>query len=100
MLVMSSPSIVTLPADGLSSVPIMLRRVVFPDPEGPVMTTNSARWSVKLTPRSACTVTLPRRYVFSKFNLDDSGGLQLVSVYERLRAGPEYLPFEDRSRSA
>src|SRR5438093_13557991 len=30
--------ILTVPADGLSRVPIMLRRVVFPDPEGPVTT--------------------------------------------------------------
>src|SRR3970282_94433 len=41
------------------------RRVVLPQPEGPMMATISPRWIVRLTPRRARTSTLPVSYVLT-----------------------------------
>lgn len=58
-----SPQIYTSPLDGLSIVPIMLSRVVFPPPDVPKTVINSPSLMVRLTPLRAGTPSNPRRYV-------------------------------------
>jgi hypothetical protein len=47
------------PPDGVSRHPRRLRRVDFPEPEGPTTATNSPFLTLISTPRSASTWTLP-----------------------------------------
>ena len=56
---MSRPSICTVPAEGVSSAPIMFRSVLLPEPDCPTMATNSPRSTEKLTFLSACTAVSP-----------------------------------------
>ena len=49
----------TLPIVGLSRPPIMLKRVVFPDPEGPTIDTYSLLPMFRSTPSRAFMVTPP-----------------------------------------
>src|ERR671931_435286 len=55
----------TSPASIASSPEMQLRRVVLPEPLGPMMPTISPRRTVKLTPRRASTTTSPVSYRFS-----------------------------------
>ena len=52
---MSIPPMRTVPAVGRSSVPMMCRSVVLPDPDGPTIATSSPRRTEKDTPRRAST---------------------------------------------
>jgi hypothetical protein len=49
----------TLPDVGLSSPPIMLKKVVLPEPDGPMMDKYSPRRTSSVTPRSACVSESP-----------------------------------------
>ena len=55
----SLPAIATLPDEGVSTHPMRLSRVVFPEPEGPAMERNSPSSTSSDTPRSAGTETFP-----------------------------------------
>jgi hypothetical protein len=55
----SIPSIESIPEVGLSSAPIRLSSVDFPEPEGPMIATNSPGQISKLTPRSTCNDCSP-----------------------------------------
>ena len=57
----------TWPLVGLSSPARMLRRVVLPEPDSPIMATNSPSSTVKLTPARACTLAPPSRVVYTFF---------------------------------
>ena len=50
----------TEPEDGLSRPPIMLNKVVFPDPDGPMMEIYSPVFISRSIPLSTCTTVLPR----------------------------------------
>src|SRR3990170_8165482 len=62
---MSAPSTRIRPESMVSRPLRQLRRVVLPQPEGPMMATISPRWIVRLTPRRAWTSTLPVSYVLT-----------------------------------
>jgi len=51
----------TRPLVGAMSAPMMLKMVVLPDPDGPMMLTNSPRRISHVMPRRACVSTLPFR---------------------------------------
>ena len=51
----STPSISTVPELGRSRVPMRLRSVDLPEPEGPTMATNSPSSISRLTPAQAAT---------------------------------------------
>ena len=55
MVVMSLPLMSMRPAEGRSMVEMQLSIVVLPEPDGPMMATNSPRATSKLTPASAYT---------------------------------------------
>ncbi len=59
MVVISSPSTSTRPLVGRSRPPMMLSRVVFPEPDRPRSATSSPRVIENDTPRSACTSVAP-----------------------------------------
>ena len=59
----------TWPLVGLSSPARMFKRVVLPEPDSPIMATNSPSSTVKLTPERACTLAPPRRVVYTFFRL-------------------------------
>ena len=59
------PLRITEPEEGESSSPIRLRRVDFPDPEGPAKTVNSPLDIDRLIPLRAVTSRSPRGYVFT-----------------------------------
>ena len=61
----SFPSSSTLPPVGSSSEARMLSRVVFPEPDSPIIATYSPASTAKFTPRSARTVLPPERFVYS-----------------------------------
>ena len=52
-LVMSTPSIITVPDVGLSRPPSMFKRVDLPEPDGPMIETKSPRSITRLTPSKA-----------------------------------------------
>ena len=58
---MSSPSTVKRPSEGRSRAPIMLRREVLPDPEGPTRAAKRRLAREKVTPRRAVTSNSPAR---------------------------------------
>ncbi len=64
---MSSPSIRTVPDVGRRSAPIIVSRVVFPDPDGPMMSVISPASVSKVTPSTARTSVrpLPKTFVSS-----------------------------------
>ena len=55
----STSSMKTLPEVGLSSPPTMLKKVLLPEPEGPITARNSPRRISTVMPRRAQVVTLP-----------------------------------------
>ena len=57
----------TWPLVGLSSPARMFNRVVLPEPDSPIMATNSPSSTVKLTPERAVTLAPPRRVVYTFF---------------------------------
>jgi hypothetical protein len=61
----SVPSTVTVPSVGTSNAPIMFINVDFPDPDGPMIATNSPSAIAIDDPRSARTVVSPSWYSFS-----------------------------------
>src|SRR5581483_3268834 len=66
MRLMSWPLIRMTPPSIVSSPLRQLSRVVLPQPDGPMMATISPRGTLRLTPRSACTVTSSEEwYVFT-----------------------------------
>ena len=64
MVVISSPSRVIDPELGRSTPARQCRRVVLPEPEGPMIATCVPCGSVRSTPASAWTGVFPRMYVF------------------------------------
>jgi hypothetical protein len=61
-----SPWMYTVPDVGTSRQPIMLRRVLFPEPLGPVMAVNSPSWMARETSLSALESRLdPSLYVLA-----------------------------------
>ena len=64
IVLVSTPSITTLPLVGRSRAPIMLRRVVFPLPDGPNIAINSPSFTLRSTALSATTLVLPLPYTF------------------------------------
>ncbi len=54
-LVSSWPKTLTLPAEALSRPPMMLSRVVFPEPDGPIRATISPSSTLRSSPLRACT---------------------------------------------
>src|SRR5689334_15581855 len=69
----STPSSAMHPSLGSSSAPMRLRSVVLPEPDGPATTAKSPFSMVKLTPRSACTLTEPCAYTFDTFWTSTTG---------------------------
>jgi hypothetical protein len=47
------------PLLGESSAPIMLKKVLLPEPDGPITAMNSPRITLASTPRSACVAASP-----------------------------------------
>ena len=64
---MSLPDRITCPAVGLSRDAMMFSRVVFPEPDSPMMATYSPCSTEKFTLSSACTLLPPRRVVYTFF---------------------------------
>src|SRR5712692_6445652 len=64
---MSTSSMNTEPSVGLSSPPIMLKRVDFPEPDGPISEMYSPRRMSRLTAFSARRVWPPITYSFARF---------------------------------
>src|SRR5438874_7657558 len=64
---MSTSSMKTLPEVGLSSPPIMLKRVDLPEPEGPIKEMYSPRRMSRLTSFSAWRVSWPIVYSLIRF---------------------------------
>jgi hypothetical protein len=56
---MSTPSMRTVPVVGRCIAPTTFISVDLPEPDGPTMTTNSPRRTVRSTPSSAVTPTAP-----------------------------------------
>src|SRR5438034_10533471 len=63
---MSTSSMKTLPEVGLSSPPIMLKRVDLPEPDGPIREMYSPRRMSRLTPLSACSTSWPITYSLTR----------------------------------
>src|SRR6476620_6834234 len=61
-----TPSIRTFPPLIESSPDRQLRSVVLPDPLGPMIASISPRFTPSVTPRRACTSTLPVSYVLTR----------------------------------
>src|SRR3954447_24933780 len=57
-----TPSSQYSPVVGLSRQPITFMNVDLPDPDGPMIATNSPSWISRETPRSAWTITSPIVY--------------------------------------
>ena len=57
--VMSEPDTVTVPLVGLSRAPAIVRNVVLPAPEGPMISTTSPAFAWKVTSSSAFTAASP-----------------------------------------
>src|SRR5215469_1796768 len=55
------------PPEGLSSMPTMLRKVDFPQPDGPITATNSPPATSRLMSRSAVVSTSVVRYTLLRF---------------------------------
>src|SRR4030067_713715 len=64
--VISSPATVMLPEVGRSSPPIRLRRVVLPEPLGPMKATNSPLSTSRFKPWRTWISSLPRWYFLSR----------------------------------
>src|SRR5207248_6771576 len=60
---MRRPSIVMLPAVGVSSPPMRFSRVVLPEPDGPMSATKSPRGMSRSMPCRTSIVSPARRYV-------------------------------------
>src|SRR6185503_9554367 len=60
-----SPASSYVPASGTSRQPSTFMSVDLPEPDGPMIATNSPAWMSRSTPARACTsISLPMRYVF------------------------------------
>ena len=68
-LARSSPSIRMLPVVGLSKPPSRCKSVDFPQPDGPMIATNSPSCMSIFTPRRAVTLILPTLYDLVKFSV-------------------------------
>ena len=66
-LLVSTPSMNTLPFVGLSKSPIMFNSVDFPEPDLPSTSTNSPFFTLNETSRKALTWVSPSPYVLSRF---------------------------------
>jgi hypothetical protein len=64
----SRPLSATRPLDGASSSPMMFSSVLLPEPDGPMMETNSPASTVRLTFSRATVSIVSVRYTFSMFS--------------------------------
>src|ERR1051325_8561752 len=100
----SMPSRAMRPSLGSSSAPRRLRSVVFPDPDGPATTAKSPFSMIKLTPRSACTLTEPCAYTFDTFWTFTTGsdmahgldGFELGDAKRRVKSRKQHDAGHDR----
>src|SRR5215212_9036629 len=70
----------TLPEVGWSRQPIICRRVVFPEPEGPTSAVNSPFSMERLTPRNACVWTFPIWYTRVMFSIFTTSMIFLLDL--------------------
>ena len=75
----------TSPPVGLSNPARMLSKVVLPEPDSPMMATNSPSSTVKLTPARACTLAPPSRVVYTFCRLFTFSNAMTLSPFSHLR---------------
>src|SRR5262249_55436529 len=92
---MSVSPMMTAPSDGRSIPAMMLRRVVLPDPEGPIRARNSPSGTSRLTSDRGMTRAEPRWWIFDRCSIRTMG---LPTTRSLLRANG--LPVRQRGRLA